>query len=648
MPEKQNFTKKSILVTPSRVVNNPDEIEGGEETEIAAQISVPQDGGWGWVVVIGAFFSILIMDGVVFTFGSLLNDMANDLKLQESLVNLINSIAVALYFVMGPLASALINRFGFRACMMTGSVICTFCLFCSYFITSYLGMCIFYGAMTGFGCCLINMSSSLVVGFYFEKLRSIALSVTTTGSSIGIMIMFPINSYLVKLGGWRLPTLIHSGLFGLIFYFGMTFRPLLSLTVVNTSDDPTRTVTYLPSISTASVRRSPSRISKVEVLTPTATERLFGAVSNANFPTAAAVVEDNTVLPTSQAGPSTLAVSKITLKANSPQGGISRRQLQRVRSAISSSVLDKTKRNIELTVHEDKSVHKGCCGRLFHWESHDPQLRPLYRDDAFYDGKLKNLPVYQKSMLNTTEETKTGLEYQLAVSRAVTTADLQENKGLFTTAARRILATMMDPKLLKRCSFLLLCTSGMLTYLGYLVPYVFIQNRNENAGIAANDCRFFVSAIAFANTAGRLALGFIAYKVDPLKLYFLSCTISGVATICSNFSFDLHYQYLYCCIFGFSIASVASLRCMIIVNIYGLDKLTNGTGIILMFQGIGSLVSTPVASVIKKHFGYSAAFYVAGSCLTLSGLCLLPLKNIAIVENRKIENLKRNFIKTNT
>ncbi|XP_072947609.1 monocarboxylate transporter 7-like [Epargyreus clarus] len=637
MPPKpilvKNETKKNVVITPSRVVSRPDNLEGGEEIEIAAQISVPQEGGWGWVVVIACFISICILDGVTFTFGSMLPDIASDFNISDSLVALVNSIAVAIYFIAGPLASAFINRFGFRACIMSGSVLSSFSLLTSYFVTNYASLCVFYGGFAGFGYCLINMSSGLVVGFYFEKLRSLALAIATCGSSVGTMTFFPLNSYLVKLAGWRTTTLLHSGLFGLIYFLGMTFQPLLSLTVVQTTDDPTRTVTYLPNLSTVGLQRTVSG-TKADTLLPTATERLFSAVSNANFPTAANVVGETKVTSDTQPGPSNAPVSKLTLTVHSPHGGISQRHLKQVQSIISrTSVHDKSRRNMEINIQMEKPKKIGCWARLCHWEEHIPQSRPMYRDDAFYDGKLEKLPVYQKSMMETKAEGKTGLEYQLAVSRAATAVDLQERRGVFTTAARRVLATMMDPKLLKKNSFIFLCMAGFLVYLGFLVPFVFIPYRNESAGIDPSHCVLFVSAISLANVFGRLILGALACKVEPLRIFIFSILIAGISTILSDLSYNLYYQYTYCFIFGFFISSIASLRSMVLVSLYGLDNLTNATGVMLLFQGIGSLISTPIAGILKNNFGYSVSFYIAGAFITFGAFFLIPVKSMSLKEN---------------
>lgn len=649
---------KSVFVVPSRVVSQPtsqDDIADGEETEIAAQITVPQEGGWSWVVVAASFFSIFFLDGVAFCFGSVFGAITEELQMEESLVGVINSIAVAIYFGFGPIASALINRFGFRTIIMSGSVISSFALFCSYFSTSFAALCLFYGGFAGVGYCLVNMSASLVVGFYFERLRSIALAIATTGSSIGIMVMFPLNTYVVNSSGWRNLTLLQSGLIGLIYFMGMTFKPLLSVTVTKTTDDPTRTVTYLPNLSTHAVKPAQSR-AKTEGLGPTAAEKLFSAVSNYNFPTAAAVLDNGVMFNTpiqeraGVAGPSTLPVSKLTITAHTPRGGMSQRQIKQVQSMISrTSVPDKNKRNIELMVRvdepkeEQKTKRKSCWAKICHWEDDIPQSRPMYRDDVFFDGKLERLPIYQKSMIDTPADQKTGFEYQLAVSRAVTTVDLQERKGVCTTAARRILASMMDPNLLKRRSFLMFCISAFMIYVGYLVPIIFLKNRNRDAGIEEVHCNWFVSVIGFSNAMGRLVLGAMAAKVNPLKLLVASCLIAGFSTAMSNFSFNVYFQYLCCTLFGFFIASIACLRSIVLVDLYGLEKLTNATGILLLFQGIACCISTPAASIVKSLFGFEYAFYIAGSFIMLSGLVLIPTKSMSAKEKLQ-ESEKHKYI----
>ncbi|KAI5637088.1 major facilitator superfamily domain-containing protein [Phthorimaea operculella] len=646
------------------VGNEPNDTGEGELHEVTAGLSLPQEGGWGWVVVTCAFFSIFILDGVAYTFGSLLTDIAKDLKVETSLIALVNSTAVAFYFTASPFASALINRHGFRMCAMTGSIICSIALCLAHVTTKFATLFLCYGVIGGIGFSLINMSSSLVVGFYFEKLRSITLAIATCGSSIGVTTLYPANSLLTQVGGWRPTTLLHSGLFGIIFFLAMSFRPLTALSVTKDEITSTRTL-FLPSVSSTKSANNNLATTDSKGLSPSPTERLFGAASNVNFPTAATMVSDmaeDTDRPTVTSHPGTSKIhskskisatdrptvtsqpgtskiksrSKITLIPNTADGKISENQLKQVQSLLARRVSSpNTDADISIRA-SSPSVKRSFWQRIFHWQPHSPQFRPMYRDDVFYEGKVQSLPVYQKSMLDTKPEDRTGFEYQMAVTRAADAKEFREDKRtLCPTAIRRVFATMMDPTILKKATFLLMCCSGFFTYLGFLVPYVYLQDRNMQAGVDPKHCRFFISTMGISNAFGRLIIGLIASKLDPINLFAFWVFIAGLSTMLSSLSYQLYYQYIYCCIFGFSISSVACLRSLILVSLYGLDKLTNATGMMLIFLGIGNLMSTPLAGLLKKKFGYDVAFYVAGGFMATSGLILVFVKICAIKDERR-------------
>lgn len=72
------------------------------------------------------------------------------------------------------------------------------------------------------------------------------------------------------------------------------------------------------------------------------------------------------------------------------------------------------------------------------------------------------------------------------------------------------------------------------------------------------------------------------------------------------------------------------------VELLGLEKLTNAFGILLLFQGIAAAVGAPIAGMIKEATGtYDASFYFSGSLILVSGLMLFPLRAINKWEQRK-------------
>lgn len=646
--------KKSIVVVPSRV-GTSGMLSGAEETEIAVQVLIPPDGGWGWVVLACAFMNSFILDGTIYSFGVILFDMSQELAQGEAPIALLNSVQVTILFVSSPLVCALINRFGFRVCNIIGSIICCSSLLASYFSKNYVSLMVFYGCFSGFGYALLNMSTGLIVGFYFEKRRAIATAISTSGSSLGLAIMFPLEAIVVERCGWRTVVLLNSGLVGMAYFLGLSYRPLVSLTVTKTEENeenPTRTVTLLPNLAT----RKSEIHGNQEGIAPTGTERMFNAVANSNFPTAAAIYQEDlmpTTLPvtdstvSNQAGPSSTAGgtgttgvagtagrSKITLAA---RGELTPRQLNQVKSMMSrGDIKDIPDVAIEITVQTPKK--RGCCGRLCHWEPHVSEARPMYKDDAFFNGHIKTLPEYQKSMANVKEDQRTGFEYQMAVSRAVTVNDLKEKRGVFSTAVRRVLATMMDVTLIKKLSFQLFCSSGFVAYCGVLVPFIFLKARNEDYGIDKTHCDLFLSVIGMANILGRITLSILTTKFEVLKIYIASVMVAGFSTIVSPLCTNVVFQYGYSFAFGFFISVMPSMRSVLIVSLYGLEKLTNAMGMVLLFVGLGSLISTPMAGVLKGKFGYDVAFYVSGVFIILGGMFLIP---VGAVSKREKEQEKR-------
>lgn len=610
--QEEKRRRVSSAGAPSKVISTKFmEMEGAEETEIAAQITVPTDGGWGWVVLMCAFGCAFILDGCVFSFGALLKDISKDLQVSDATTAIVGSLQFSMYLMLSPIASAFINRFGFRVCGMVGSIICCYSALGSSLAKGIASFFFLYGFCYGIGGCFVNMAAGLVTGFYFEKYRTMAMIFVSAGSSFGIMLLFPVNLVLSNAAGWRSTVLLHSGFLGLIFFLALTFKPLLSLTVTKVEeavDEPTRTVTFLPTV--VGPKKSVSNQAQGNT-----TERLFHAVSNARFPTAAAVIQDETV--TTIAGPSQKpAVSRITLSYSQ---GVSKAQLNQVKSMISrGAVHDQPPVDIDIKLVESERK-KSCWGRLCDWDTHSPTARPMYRDDAFYDGKIQNLPQYQKSVADA-GDTQTGLEYQMAVSRAITVNDMQDQRGVFTTAVRRVLVTMCDVELLKKKSFIIYSLSGAAGYMGFNIPYVFLQDRNLVAGVDATHCTYFVSVIGFANAFGRMIWSIIAIKVSPLYLYIVGCCLSGVSTVVSGLSYHVIYQYFYSFVFGFNVCVTNCMRSLIIVDLYGLERLTNGTGLLLLFMGVGNLFGTPIASVLKDVVNYDAAFYFSGGLLILASI----------------------------
>lgn len=220
--------------------------------------------------------------------------------------------------------------------------------------------------------------------------------------------------------------------------------------------------------------------------------------------------------------------------------------------------------------------------------------RPMYRDDIFFSGSLAKLPQYRS---------QTSLGYHMSVTHMPTQHDIEEEEDQATKcnvcpeAVRRTLSTMLDVSLLKDYSFILLAFSGFFTMMGFFVPFIYITDRAKKGLIDESTATLFVSSIGVFNTVARILCGWASSfeGINALHLNNIFITAGGIATMFSGMFMQVSGQFIYTAIFGVTCACFSALRSIIVVDLLGLDKLTNAFGILLLFQGIAAVIGSPLA-----------------------------------------------------
>lgn len=98
------------------------------------------------------------------------------------------------------------------------------------------------------------------------------------------------------------------------------------------------------------------------------------------------------------------------------------------------------------------------------------------------------------------------------------------------------------------------------------------------------------------------------------------------ATALSVLCGDFYSLAFYAVVFGFTIGAYVGLTSVILVDLLGLDNLTNAFGILLLFQGIASFVGPPIVGLLYDvSKSYTSGFIFAGSMIAISGLMLYPI-----------------------
>ena len=84
-----------------------------KETKIRFQTvekeSIPQDGGYGWVILAASFIISFILDGAMYSFGLFIDDIANQFVIPRSEANLLTSLYTGFLFLSGKVSYFFLN-----------------------------------------------------------------------------------------------------------------------------------------------------------------------------------------------------------------------------------------------------------------------------------------------------------------------------------------------------------------------------------------------------------------------------------------------------------------------------------------------------------------------------------------------------------
>ncbi|XP_070156515.1 monocarboxylate transporter 12 isoform X3 [Polyergus mexicanus] len=621
-----------------------------DQQTIEVEMVVPPDGGWGWVIVAASFMCNFFVDGIIFSFGVFLNEIADAFSISKARVALVGSLQTGFYLMAGPFVSALANRYGFRLVAILGSAISCIAFVLSYFSTSIEFLYISYGAIGGIGAGLIYVPAVITTGFYFERWRALATGIAVCGSGIGAFLLAPISDILIKNFGWRGALLFQAGMLLNCAIFGAMFRPLKA-TRIKVKKTPENVALE---VKTALMGKGVSTTS-LHCVQPNRSG-FFGTNNNTEYPTAAELFGSNPNIV--NASKSLYSLHKVHVDTQTLERKVSTSE-KRLSAPIYPD-LDVV--NNEEKIAEENNLLNGdlerlngkvptirrhtISGRRLRTDSEcsqkslrmgkrnpkDPQ-RPFYRDDIFYGGSLNRLSHYRSQ--------QSSVGYHMSVTRLPTATDVAEEESgscyLCPESVRRILTTMLDLSLLKSPSFLILAISGGLTMMGFYTPFMYVPDRAIKANIDASTAMFLVSVIGIGNTIGRIVCGLASSLpgVNALVVNNMFISVGGLVTILSGISLTEGYQFFYAASFGLSISVFASLRSILVVDLLGLEKLTNAFGLLLLFQGVAATVGAPLAGAFMDATGsYDASFYLSGSLMLVSAVICYPLKRINMWERR--------------
>ncbi|CAN7998519.1 unnamed protein product [Ixodes pacificus] len=576
----------------------------------AAALAQPPDGGWGWVVVLSSFMIHVIADGVTYTFGIFYLEFLKYFQESKGKTAWIASIMVGTTFCIGPVASGLTTKYGCRSVTIAGSLLATAGLVISVPAPNVTYLFFTIGLCTGAGFGLMYLPAIVSVTMYFEKRRAFATGIAVCGSGFGTFALAPLVEWLVHVYGWQGALLSTAGLVLNCCVFGALLRPL-----------PPPKPPQPP----------PPPYEKREINGNAFPEMGGLKINGPNACSASREMSMSTGTIADSA-----ECQDLSLQKNGFADDYGSRKNRRPRSAL----LGRTGPALPLLMLEDEKTSLSCV----HIAGSTPpsptavsvppssqQTRSLLlRKDIFYSGSLQNLPPEYRGSSSFLSKDMSLSVASLKTVKSVTVPTSDERtriqRCLCSSEMEAALREMINFNLLKSPVFLLFALSNFFTSVGFNVPYVYTKDRAVEALRMPEDtASLLLSCIGLSNTLGRVLLGYLSDKscVNRLWLYNANLTLCGLATAFSYAATDTASMASYCVVFGATSGAFVSLTSVILVDILGLERLTNAFGLLLLFEGVACLVGPPMTGWLYDFTGsYDPGFFISGAMIALGGIML--------------------------
>uniref|UniRef100_A0A667Y6A8 Monocarboxylate transporter 2-like n=1 Tax=Myripristis murdjan TaxID=586833 RepID=A0A667Y6A8_9TELE len=186
----------------------------------------PLDGGWGWVVVLGAFISIGFSYALPKAITVFFHEIQEEFTISYSDIAWISSIMLAAMYAGGPVSSLLVTTYGSRPVVILGGVMCWVSMVTASFGNSIIHLYICIGVIGGFGLSF-NLNASLtIISKYFLAKRPLANGIAMAGSPVFLCLLAPLNQYLLSNFGWRGSFLILGAMLLNCCVAGSLMRPV--------------------------------------------------------------------------------------------------------------------------------------------------------------------------------------------------------------------------------------------------------------------------------------------------------------------------------------------------------------------------------------------------------------------------------------
>ncbi|XP_076754965.1 monocarboxylic acid transporter silnoon isoform X1 [Xylocopa sonorina] len=544
---------------------------------------VPLDGGYGWIIVFGAFFVQFWVAGLVKSYGVLYVEVMETFKdSSASVASWIPAILSCLCLALAPVTSMLCQKYSCRSVVFIGGLFCALGLTLSYFATRLIHLFFTFGVLTGIGGGLSTTPGIILVSQYFDKHRALANGICVSGTAAGSFVFPLLIKILVEKFGFHGTILLLGGCMLHVCVSATLYRPL------ENNYAPEMTVPLEKTEKTEKTGKT-EKTEKVEK-----TEKM----------------EKTEKVEKTEKELETAKQQKLDLIfAND---STARHNLLNELFHQNSVVA------VELTDSDEEKDVMGECLRM----------KPI--------SKIRSSSILHSVEDLSTDSTcvyKARSSLRSLRSSVTVVCPVPQNEPQVPEEKKTIMqriAQYIDLSLLKNPQFLMMCFSVSLMSTGSPYMLYYLPAYVHAAGYTKSEAGYLVAISAVLDLCGRLGLGWLSdlRLFDRRKGYIGSVVGAGVAVLVIPMA---HSFYVLACsvgMYGLCLGCWFLLVPVLLADQYGTDKISSTYGLVRMFQSVGAISIPPLAGYLRDVTGsYTVCFLCMGTCMIMGGLPLLLVFN---------------------
>ncbi|KAJ2941898.1 hypothetical protein O0L34_g10714 [Tuta absoluta] len=591
-----SVTARPLLAASRKLRPQPDS---------SADSTAPPDGGYGWVVVLGAFMVQFWVAGLFKSYGVLYVEIMETFPdSSESMASWIPAALSTLCLALAPLSSALCEKYSCRLVVFIGGLFCATGLALSFLSTQLFHLLLSFGVMTGIGGGLSTTPGIVIVSQYFDKHRALANGICVSGTAAGSFVFPMLIEKLVASYGLHGTVLLLGGGMLHVCVAACLYRPPpscreRSATPATTSTENTTLLNDLQTgkTETGSMKDKDNRLLHLFQMDNELTLNQKNILMN----------EDRkTNLITEIMHPSLIevAVRQPLHHQHSDSEdsevldvlgvvGLPREVARlRLRPTRSSSILH----SVEDLSTDSTCVYKASRKKISRSMYIKPPLAPLRIQNNLSEPIIK----------------QPGLELNIQREQ------VKQKRGCVEKISR-----YLDVSLLKSWRFGLMCASVTLMSCGSPYALYYLPAYTVAVGHSKSAAGRLVAISAVLDLIGRLGLGWLCdlHLFCRRKAYIISILVAGVAVLTLPSLSSWWALAIASAAYGLCLGCWFLLVPVLLADAFGTARIASSYGLVRMFQSIAAVSVPPTAGLLRDVTGgYSWCFYGMGSCMVLGSI----------------------------